>query len=154
LLAGAEYEKKTIITCGIMILFSGVLLIFCGQRSRFTKLPFFFQTDSQPVHKHEPDSASAYEAFKELILLKVSDNEKALLRLHAEIGNSSKQVKAKYFSVLLNLRHRNYALKTSVAGYREYDQNNRVVFERTLLSDMDQLDHSIMNFWLPKEIMI
>jgi hypothetical protein len=139
----------------MVILFSGVLLVFCGQTARVKKTQHLSLPDSLPVHKlYEPDSASSYEAFRQTTLLKLRSNEEALLHLHAEIGNSGKQENAKYFSVLLVLRHRNNALRSRVTEYRECDQHNWVAFEQDFLSDMEQLNRVIVNLQLAKEILV
>ena len=141
--------KKTITTFGIMIFFGGVFLTICGPNIR------------QTMRQLKPaqglvgsDSSLQYEKFKQLALHSLNGNDRALIRLHAEIHDSNKQIRARYFSLLLELRLQNNRLRVRLFEYKECREHNWAAFEYYFNEDMDQLGHTIRDIQLLKEVPI
>ena len=99
------------------------------------------------------DSSSAYAPFKHQAMIHLMANERMLIRLNVQI-DSGRQVKARYFNLLIDLRLRNDDLKSRILEYRQGKMDNWVLFEHNFTEDMDQLGNTITNFSLSEEMMI
>jgi hypothetical protein len=147
--------KKTIITLAMGILFGGVFLTICGQSIRHTMKQLKPDHYLPPVPSYPAkDSSSEYGSFKQQALLKISENEHVLVVLHSEIACTDKLLKAKYFNLLLELRHENMRLKNRVLEYQELDLHNWMTFEHNFTEDIDQLTGVIRNFQLTREMLL
>src|SRR5688572_21152528 len=99
--------RKMIITFSMGLFFGVVFLSICGQGLRHTAMQHGSDYSLQPISAVAvKNSAPEYEDFKQKMLVVLRDNERMLIRLHAEIHCGSKQIKATHLSLLIKLRLR------------------------------------------------
>lgn len=73
----------------------------------------------------------------------ISNNEKSILELKAQIAKENKVTKAKYEKIVADLEQKNAAMKSKLDAYQDIEQDKWASFKREFKHDMDELGNAL-----------